>query len=93
MFAPERVSVPAPLLLSVAPLTMAETVRPSATLVTANVGDTSLPLIVALVPPPVEVVPVVVSVPAPVITLPPAPAPATLLTVSAPIVSEKSFKS
>ena len=92
---PESVSVPFPALVKVlAPLMTAETVSPSAALVVVNVRlppSARLPLIVALAAPPVEVtLPPRVRVPVPVVTAPPI---APLLTVSAPIVSEKLFRS
>ena len=93
--APDKVSVPAPALVKVlAPLMTAETVSPSAALVVVNVRlppKARLPLIVALAAPPVEVtLPPRVRVPAPVVTVPPV---VPLLTVNAPIVSEKLFRS
>ena len=96
MLAPESVSVPLPALVSpVAPLTTADTVKPSAAFVVVKVRVAApierLPLMLALLAPPVDVtLPPKVRVPAPVVTVPPV---IPLFTARAPIVSEKPFKS
>ena len=93
---PDRVSVPFPAFVipKPDPLITAETVNPSAGLVTVNVRllcKARFPLIAAFYAPPVELtLPPMVRVPVPVVTIPPS---MPLFTVSAPIASEEPFRS
>ena len=95
MFAPLSVTVPAPALVTPpAPLITADTVNPSAALVVVIVrvaANARFPLIDAFAAPPVDaMLPVRVSVPAPVVTVPPV---TPLFTVKAPMLSENPFRS